>query len=271
MIKKSVVRNMLSAELSLSEVLERLKDAGYHGVQLQMGVDKGDVRLGMSDDELKAIVDLAAAKGMEIHSFMPTGLGRIIDDDPAGREQSIEDFTQGLEIARKMGVKVMLVHPGPVNEEAPYDLAYQWVKEAFTRLAPVAERTGCCLAIENVWNKFLLSPLEARDFVDQFNTPAVRFYFDVGNILLYGFAEQWVRILGSRIAEVHFKDFKRSAGTGAGFVPLLAGDVNWPAVMRELRAIGYDGYVCAELGNYAYSNDRMIRDTSAAMDAILAM
>ena len=271
MIKKSVVRNMLPADLSLSGVFKQLRDAGFHGVQLLLGDEKGDVRLGMSDGELRALKGEADEAGIELHSFMPSGLAKLIDFDPAGRKRAVEHFERGLEIAGKMGVPTLLVHPGAVSEKAPYDLAYSWLSHAFSQLAPVAEQHHCALAVENVWNKFLLSPLEARDFVDSFNTPAVRFYFDVGNIILYGFAEQWVRILGERIAEVHFKDFRRAAGTGAGFVPLLAGDVNWPAVMKELHAINYQGYVSAELGVYAHSVEQTIRDASSAMDAILKM
>ncbi|HRU04259.1 MAG TPA: sugar phosphate isomerase/epimerase family protein [Candidatus Brocadiia bacterium] len=270
-MKKSLARFMLPPDLPLEAIFPKIKAMGYDGIQLLLGADKGDVRLGMSDAELKAILAMAGKAGIEIHSLLPSGLGRFIDPDPAARKKTVDEFKQGLAIARKMGIHVMLVHPGQINEQAPYDAAYDWVKTSFEKLVSTAEKTRCCLAIENVWNKFLLSPLEMRDFVDGFKSQAIRVYFDVGNIILYGFAEQWVRILGKRIAEVHFKDFRRAAGTGAGFVPLLAGDVNWPAVMKELKAIGYDGYVCAELGGYAHAPDQALRDAVTAMDAILAM
>jgi len=270
-MKKSLARFMLPADMPLEQVFPKMKALGFEGIQLLLGADKGDVRLGMSDAELKAILALAAKSGIEIHSFLPSGIGRFIDPDPAARKKTVAEFKQGLAIARKMGINVMLVHPGQINEQAPYDAAYDWVKDGFAKLVATAEKTRCCLAIENVWNKFLLSPLETRDFVDGFKSEAIRAYFDVGNIILYGFAEQWVRILGKRIAEVHFKDFRRAAGTGAGFVPLLAGDVNWPAVMKELRATGYDGWVCGELGSYATAPDQALKDASTAMDAILAM
>ena len=271
MIRKSVVRNLLPMDMPLPEALAKIKNAGFDGVQLVLGQEKGDVLLDMGDTELQAVVDMAAEVGLEIHSFMPSGLDRLIESDPLARKRSIDQFKRALAICERMGAGVLLVHPGPVSETAPYDLAFEWVCDAFRELAPVAEAHGCKLAIENVWNKFLLSPLEARDFVDQFESDAIGFYFDVGNIILYGFAEQWVRILGKRIAEVHFKDFRRAAGTGAGFVPLLAGDVNWPAVMRELRAIEYDGYVCSEVGRYPCSLEESLRQIAGGIDAILGM
>jgi len=271
MIKKSIVRNHVGRDVPLERALKVIKQAGFDGAQLHIGVDSGDVRLGMTDKEIRGVGKQARDAGLKAHSLMPS-LGQMFNPDPAARVEVIDNFKRGLEICKLMNIKVLLVHPGAVNEDCPYDLAYQWVTDAFKKLKPTAEKTGCCLAIENVWNKFLLSPLEARHFVDQFKSDAVGFYFDVGNIIPYGFAEQWIRILGKRIAEVHFKDFRRNVGTGAGFVPLLAGDVNWPEVMKELRAIRYNGYVCSEVGGYQHNPDyQSLKDISTAMDAILKM
>ena len=271
MIRKSTVRGHVPMEVPLPKALKIIKSAGFDGVQLQIRAEDGDVHLNMSDKEAKDVARLVRDGGLKAHSFMPS-VGRILAPDAAERRDAIPRFKRVLEIARAMGIKVLLIHPGAVNEDCPYDLAYELCTKAFRKLKPVAEKTGCCLAIENVWNKFLLSPLEARDFVDQFKSKAVRFYFDVGNIIPYGFAEQWVRILGDRIAEVHFKDFRRSVGTGSGFVPLLSGDVNWPAVMRELRAVKYNGFVCAEMGRYPHDVDHQsLKDVGRAMDAILRM
>jgi hexulose-6-phosphate isomerase len=131
-----------------------------------------------------------------------------------------------------------------------------------------------CLGIENVWNKFLLSPLEMRDFIDSFQSEWVGSYLDVGNALATGYPEHWIRILSHRIKRVHFKDYRRAVGSVAGFVDLLSGDVHWPAVMRELRAIGYSGWIAAEMippvPFYKYSPEVLIQNTARAMDAIFS-
>lgn len=119
------------------------------------------------------------------------------------------------------------------------------------KILPFAEKSGVTIAIENVWNNFLLSPLEAVRYVDQFKSKRVGFYFDVGNIVAYGWPEQWIRILGKRIARVHIKEYSRkiadSQGRSAGFkVNLMEGDVNWPAVMKALDEIGYSGWTTIE-------------------------
>ncbi|RPJ45010.1 MAG: sugar phosphate isomerase/epimerase, partial [Chloroflexi bacterium] len=109
---------------------------------------------------------------------------------------------------------------------------------------------GVTICIENVWNKFLLSPLEMKGFIDSFGSPCVGSYFDVGNVLLTGYPDQWIRILGPRIRRVHIKDFKKSVGTAAGFCDLLEGDVDFDAVKKALSGIQYSGYVTAEIIPY---------------------
>ena len=134
-------------------------------------------------------------------------------------------------------------------------------------LAPFAEELGVTLGVENVWNKFLLSPLEMRDFLDKIGSPRVKSYFDVGNVVATGYPEQWIRILGERIARVHFKDFQRDVATLDGFCDLLEGDADYAAVMRELRAVGYDGPVAAEF----FDVEDDLPKIAAAMDRILAL
>jgi L-ribulose-5-phosphate 3-epimerase len=157
----------------------------------------------------------------------------------------------------------------------PYDAAYERAHAFIAAALPLAEQHRVCLAIENVWNKFLLSPLEMCAFIDSFGSAWVGSYLDVGNVVATGYPEHWIRILGSRIKRVHFKDYRRAVGTVHGFVELLSGDVNWPAVMRELRAIGYTGWVAAEMippvPFYKHCPETLIENTARALDRIFAL
>ena len=162
-----------------------------------------------------------------------------------------------MQVTQWLGADAYLYVPGAVEvfflseaEVIPYDVCYQRASEAISQLVPTAEKLGVTIAVENVWNKFLLSPLEMRDFIDNFDSIQVGAYFDVGNVLLTGYPEQWIRILGSRIKRVHIKDFKRSIGTADGFVDLLEGDVDFVAVKKALAEINYDSYVTAEMIPY---------------------
>ncbi|MFQ3668314.1 MAG: sugar phosphate isomerase/epimerase family protein [Fimbriimonadaceae bacterium] len=183
-----------------------------------------------------------------------------------------------LRISAWLGLRTLLTIPGIVysffdasRPTLDYDGVERRAEEGLRKLVPLAEELGVRMAIENVWNKFLLSPTERRAFVDRFESAHVGAYVDVANVLPYGHPDQWLRILGPRVMGIHFKDFRKSVGTEHGFVGLLEGDVDWPSVMSAIREIGYDGPVVAEMiPNYAHYGKVKIGNASRAMDAILA-
>ena len=181
-----------------------------------------------------------------------------------------------LGVASWLEVDTVLIVPGAVDVSfkpgfpvVSYDKIYERLFQALEELAPIAETYKINIAIENVWNKFLLSPVEMKHFIDSIGSSYVGVYFDVGNVLQIGIPEQWIKILGSRIKKVHFKDFKKSIGTAEGFVNLLYGDVNWPDVISALKEIEYNSYVIAELSPPKFHPESLIFETSISMDKIL--
>ena len=149
-----------------------------------------------------------------------------------------------------MGVDTTLVVPGIVNADIPYDAAYDRAQACLAEIEPFAKSAGVAVGVENVWNKFLLSPLEFARFIDELDSEYIGAYFDVGNVLLYGFPDSWIRILGSRIKKIHVKDFKTGIGNGSGFCNPLQGDVPWYKVCAALKEIGYDEYITGEVDGY---------------------
>ena len=187
-----------------------------------------------------------------------------------------------IEAAAALGIDTILVVPGAVGvdfipgcEIVPYETAYARATGFVRAALPLAKKKKVTLTIENVWNKFLLSPLEMRAFIDQFDSDRVAAYFDAGNALAFGYPEQWIEILGRRIARVHFKDYRRAVGSADGFCDLLSGDVDWPAVMRALRGAKYTGWIAAEMippvPFYKHAPEVLIHNTSRAMDAIFKL
>ena len=174
--------------------------------------------------------------------------------DKLVRRQAVQSYQKILEIASWLGVETILYLPGMVSAvfipdfpPQPYDQVDLWARESLSQLLPIAEKTGVKIGIENVWNRFLLSPLEMKNFIDQFQSPFVGSYFDVGNVMLYGHPEHWIGILGKRIFAVHLKDFRVGVGNIDGFVDLLSGDVNFPRVMSAFSQAGYKGPFTAEI------------------------
>jgi L-ribulose-5-phosphate 3-epimerase len=253
-----------------AEAIRLAREAGAEGLELNLG-EEGPFSLQSSEAELREIRRAAEAEGVELPTIH-CGLHwryPLTDPDEAVRRKGLEVLSRTLEVGATIGARVHLVVPGIVKPEVPYAEAYQRAQDGVARLARKAEAVGLRIGIENVWNRFLLSPLEMARFIDELGTPTVGAYFDVGNILAYGYPQHWIATLGGRIYAVHFKDYRADVPGGAGFVYLFEGDVPWGEIRTALQAVGYDWYVTAELGPYRFQPELTARDTVAKMRIVL--
>lgn len=291
-IRKGINIWSFDQSLPLDACMRLAKEAGFEGIELAMAKD-GSLGLHSSDEEILAVKRMAEEIGIEICS-LATGLYwqySLTANPPEIREQAKQVVRRQLDMAALLGVDCILVCPGTVgvdfrpedvvpdandvtffagSEIIDYDVAYQRSQQALRELAPYAEEKGVIIGIENIWNKFLLSPMEFRAFLDEIGSDYVGAFLDVGNMVLYGYPEHWIKILGQRIKKVHFKDFRRDAKGLAGFVDLLAGDVDWVKVVDAFEAVGYTGWASAEMcPTYKLYTDQMIYNASGAMDRIL--
>jgi hexulose-6-phosphate isomerase len=242
-IKKAVNLNMVKAGSTL-EKFTIAKEAGFDGLEL----NRPDA---LPLDELLKARDATGLKFAGI--ICSTHWGKpLTDNNPAVREQGMRGLKLALQEAGELGCERLLLVPGVVNKEVSYADAWTRSLAAIKEAAPFAEKARCKIAVENVWNHFLLSPLEAARFVDEINSPWVGWHFDIGNVITFGWPEQWIRILGKRILNLHIKEFSRkkrdAEGLSKGFnVELGEGDVGWPDVMKALDEIQYDGWGIAEV------------------------
>ncbi|WP_201007798.1 sugar phosphate isomerase/epimerase family protein [Paenibacillus glycanilyticus] len=277
-MKKGINIWSFPAGMSIEESIELAKDAGFDGIELSLN-ETGQLSLESTMEEVRAIRQFADNTGIELSSLAS---GLYWDYPPTSENEQVS--AKAFDVARKqlehaaaLGVDSVLIVPGAVGVDfipnapvVPYDRAYDNALAFFTKLAKEAEAVKVAVGIENVWNKFLLSPLEMRGFIDAVGSEYVGSYFDVGNVVYSGYPEHWISILNKRIKKVHFKDYRRQAGGLHGFVDLLAGDVDYPVVIQALEAIGYNDYVTAEMiPPYTHHTKQIVYNTSAAMDAIL--
>lgn len=242
-LKKGMMWGGLRVGNTVMEKFEAAKAAGFDGVQPNSHMDRNEV-LKARDATGLGISDVCDDRHWKFLLSSP---------DPKIREDGVAALKVSLEDAKAYGANAVLLVPGSVNENVSYDDCWKRSIQEIKKAIPLAEKLKVKIAIENVWNNFLLSPLEAAQYVDQFKSPMVGFYFDIGNILAYGWPEQWIRILGKRIAKVHIKEYSTKIaakqGKSAGFgVKLTEGDVNWPEVMKALDEIGYKDYATIEMG-----------------------
>ncbi len=261
--KKAVLFSMLPGGMSVEDRFKLARDVGFAAVEAPPIADAG---------ECEKMRSAAEAAGIRIHSVIYGGWDPPLSHpDPAARQRSLRNAEAALHSAKRMGAEDILLVPAVVDATTRYQEAYQRSQEGIRKLIPLAAELKIMLCLEEVWNNFLLSPLEFARYVDSFQSPWVHAYFDVGNVVVFGWPQDWIRTLGRRIRKVHLKDYKGGpglfGGNGGRFVNLREGSINWPEVRRAFAEVGYTGFMTTELsgGDEAY-----LRDVSQRVDKILA-
>jgi len=257
-IKKGVLLDMLPAKLSYADRMKMARDVGFEVIQAPTMPDQGEA------EEIKKAADAA---NVRIDSVMNMDHWKypLSSADAAVVEKSLAGMRISLHNAKLWGADAVLLVPAVVNPQTSYRDAWTRSQKEIRKLLPLAQELKVVIAIEEVWNKFLLSPLEMATYVSEFKSPWIQAWFDVGNVLLYGYPQDWIRTLGKSIVKVHLKDFKRKED-GYEWVNLGDGDVDWPAVREAFYEIGYAGSAITELkaGDEAY-----LRDVSRRVDRLV--
>lgn len=235
-LRKAVQWGKIPGEGTDEEKIKRAKACGFDGIEDSPMADL---------DAAKRRGDLARELGCPIHSITYGGWGAPMSDpNPEVIARGHAEIENALRTAKAVGADTMLLVPAIVTERVSYAMAWENSQKNIRPMIPLAEELGVVIAVENVWNKFLLSPLEFVKYVDEFNSPWVHAYFDVGNVVIFGFPEDWIRTLGARIRRVHWKEFKRS---GYEFSKqMYEGDVDWREVRKAFAEVGYEGWVTEE-------------------------
>ncbi len=257
-IRKAVEFSMLPGKIPVLDRFQMARDAGFEAIECPT-----------MPDAAAAEEALAASRKTQlpIHSVMNSEHWRspLSSADPAVVEKSMEGMRTSLRNAKLWGADTVLLVPAVVNPETSYAQAWERSQRQIRKLIPLAEEAKVIIGIEEVWNKFLLSPLEFARYVDEFNSPWIRAYFDIGNVAIQAYPQDWIRTLGKRIVKVHVKDFSFKKRL-AEFTPLLEGEIDWRAVHAALADIGYQGTATVELsgGDAAY-----LKEVNARFEKIL--
>ena len=264
-IKKSLKYTMVEEKMPIVDQFRMLVDIGFDGVEMD----------SPSNVDTNEVLAAQKATGLEIPGVINSVHWKVpmSHPDPAVRAECVEATKTALRDCKAYGGTTVLLVPAVVNDQVSYADAYRRSQAAIREVLPVAEETGVKIAIENVWNNFLLSPLEAARYVDELESDKVGWYFDVGNVVRYGWPEHWINVLGDRIIKLDIKEYSRKKeqeeGTAKGFdVDLMAGDCNWPEVNKALTNIGYTGWASAEVPG---GNRQRLEHISEKMDAIFGL
>ena len=260
--EKAVLISMLPADLPYAARFKMARDAGFDAVEMQTIA---------RDDEAAEVRDAALGAGLRIHSVMNADHWRfpLSSGDRDVVNRSVAGMGLSLRNAARWGADTVLLVPAVVDATTSYKDAWTRSQQVIReRLLPMASELKVIVAVEEVWNKFLLSPLEFGRYVDELDSPWLKAYFDVGNVVFYGYPQDWIRSLGARIAKVHLKDFHLDRPNGRfAWTNIGDGDIDWREVRRAFDDIGYRGYVTTEVagGDAAY-----LKDLAGRVDRFLA-
>lgn len=256
-LKKAVLVSMLPKQMSYLDRFKLAVNCGFEGIEAQTVTDPKEA------DEIK---EASTKAGIRIHSVMNMGHWEwpLSSPNPEDVKKSLERMEISLRNAKLWGADTVLLVPAVVRPDTTIPQAWQRSQPQVKKLLPLAKELGVAIGIEPVWNKFLLTPYDTAKYVDEFKSPWVRAYFDVGNIVMYGFPQEWIRALGKRIVKFHLKDFKYDTRQ---WVPLREGSIDWKEVRKAIGEIGYNGYLTVELngGDEAY-----LKEVSRRVDLIFA-
>lgn len=263
-IRKAVLASMLPKNYSYPDRFRMAKDVGFEAVECHTTDGTAEV------DEIRKASEKT---GLRVHSVMNRDHWNypLSSSDPSVVAKSVAGMKTSIRNAEAWGADTVLLVPAVVNPETSYADAWKRSQDEIRKLIPVAEKAKVIIAVEEVWNKFLLSPLEFARYVDEFRSPWVKAYFDVGNVVLYGYPQDWIRTLGKRIVKLHLKDFTFKPDptinkSVADWVALREGQIDWKAIHAALGEVAFAGTATVELpgGDEAY-----LKEVSRRVDLIL--
>jgi L-ribulose-5-phosphate 3-epimerase len=258
-IRKAIMYATISFPGSILEKFTAVRAAGFEGVEPMSHMPQDEVLKALETSGLKA-----ASVCCDTHWGKP-----LSHPDEQVRREGVEGLQRALRDAKHYGATSVLLVPGVVNKDVPYDVCFKRSVAEIKKAIPLAEELGVKIAIENVWNNFITKPDQAVEFLDAIGSPMVGWHFDIGNVIKYSPAETWIPVLGKRILKLHIKEYSQFKKWN---VRLLDGDDHWPAIMKALHKVGYEGWGISEQVQAEQSRDAAaLKDMSERMTRIFNM
>lgn len=256
-LKKAIMYDTIGFKGTVLEKFRALKAAGFEGVEASSHMNQDEVVRAYEETGLKA----ASVCGRH-HWGKP-----LSHPDEKVRAEGQEALRQTLRDAKRYGATSILLVPGVVNKDVTYQQCWDRSIAEIKKALPLAEELGVKIAVENVWNNFLMKPEQAKDYLAAIDSPMVGWHFDIGNMIKFAPSEEWIRVLGKQILKLHFKEYSKSKGFGVKF---FEGDNHWPAIMRELDNIGYTGWGITEQPGNQTKDAESLQEFSALLGKVFA-
>lgn len=260
-LQKAIMYATIGYPGSVMEKFKAMKAAGFEGVEAMSHMNQDEVARAFQETGLKC-ASVCGAKHWNKDALLSSA-------DEGARAKGLEALKQSLRDAKRYGAPTVLLVPGVARDGVSYEQCWQRSIAEIRKAIPTCEETGVKIAIENVWNDFIIKPEQAKQYVDEINSPWVGWHFDIGNMIKWGPSEDWIKLLGKRIINLHIKDYGNPPKKGFS-VKLMEGDVNWPKVMQEVDRIGYTGWAITEQPGGQTKDEAALKEFSALLDKVIA-
>ena len=221
--KSAIAISMLPRERSMLDRFRLALDAGFAGVEMRTVHDRADA---------EQVREAAERSGLHIHAVVNAGRQRcpLSSPDRDVVRQGVATMHASLRNARLWGADAVLIAPSAAGPDTSYRDAWTRSQHVIReQILPLARELDVVIAIEEVWDGFVIGPPEFGRYVDAFASPWVKASFDVDRAVFYASAPDWIRALGPRLVNVR----ARHVQTGA------------------LRHIGYDGWITTDVAGAA--------------------
>jgi len=265
-IKKAIMIGTIGFPGTVLEKFRAIKEAGFEGVEPMSHMDQTEVLKALEETGLKAASVCCATHWKKESS--------LSSPNPEFRAKGLEGLLQSLRDAKCYGASTVLLVAGTARDGVSYEECWERSIEQIRKAIPECEATGVKIAVENVWNDFIMKPEQAKQYLDEINSPWVGWHFDIGNMIRYTPSEEWIQVLGNRILKVHIKEYAAkldAEGKAPGFnVKLLEGDNHWPQIMAALDQCGYTGWAITEQPKTQTKDAESLKEFSERLDRVLA-
>ncbi len=243
---------LVTKDFSLEESIEMAADAGYQAVDIRQNEDGCHITPDVKDDELRQIRAMVEDAGLKI-SGLTTYWEVGVSDVKAARHHQ-EGLQRGCQIAQILGAHLLRCSAADLDLDTGYETQRKLFRDQFMQAAEYGAEYDVTINFEQHSRTMGASAGQILDLTRGLPTEHIGIVYDPGNTIVEGFerVSSQVEMLRHLIKAVHVKNLIIESVTEPqecfpfNCVPLDSGFLQWPAIINQLKRIGYDGYLTLE-------------------------
>ena len=236
---KLAVSTLITPGWSPEAAAAAIRQAGYEGIEWRIH-DEGPIRPGHLRADIKAAV--AAGRSEGLISMGVASYQRLFDPEAIQRD---------LEVAVELGTPRLRPYWPEYDASVSAEDTFNRTRAAMEHLAPQVDKAGVTVLVKTHRRSVVPTASAAKRLVEVFPSSLYSVLYDPGNTVTSGLEDPCyaVEILGRHLSHIHVKNSGWTRDRGVwrwGWMALNEGMVDWPALLRHLKHMGYSGWLSNE-------------------------